>query len=64
MILMVSLYQKDIGELGISPPAIGPNSRAHTDFDFPTHLFQRPGQSGWKICPGRSVSTSFAHSDT
>ena len=38
--------------------------RAHTDFDVLTLLFQRPGQSGLEICPGRSASTSFAHGDT
>jgi isopenicillin N synthase-like dioxygenase len=37
--------------------------RAHTDFDILTLLFQKPGQSGLEICPGRSVSTSFAHGD-
>ena len=38
-------------------------NRPHTDFDVLTLLFQRPGQSGLEICPGRSVSTSFAHGD-
>jgi len=37
--------------------------RAHTDFDVLTLLFQRPGQSGLEICPGRSAYTSFAHGD-
>lgn len=37
--------------------------RAHTDFDVLTLLFQKPEQSGLEICPGRSVSTSFAHRD-
>ena len=39
------------------------NGRAHTDFDVLTMLFQRPGQSGLEICPGREASTSFAHGD-
>jgi isopenicillin N synthase-like dioxygenase len=37
---------------------------AHTDWDFLTLLFQKAGQSGLEICPGREVSTSFGHGDT
>jgi isopenicillin N synthase-like dioxygenase len=37
---------------------------AHVDWDFVTLLFQRPGQSGLEICPGREASTSFALNDT
>ena len=36
---------------------------AHTDFDVLTLLFQKQRQSGLEICPGRGVSTSFAHDD-
>lgn len=32
---------------------------AHADWDLVTLLFQRPGQSGLEICPGREVVTSF-----
>lgn len=32
---------------------------AHVDWDFITLLFQRAGQSGLEICPGREASTSF-----
>jgi isopenicillin N synthase-like dioxygenase len=36
---------------------------AHTDWSFLTHLFQRPGQSGLDICPGREVFTEFGRGD-
>ena len=32
--------------------------------DFLTLLFQKAGQSGLEICPGREVSTSFGYGDT
>jgi isopenicillin N synthase-like dioxygenase len=37
---------------------------AHTDWDLLTLLFQKEGQSGLEICPGRDVSTSFGYGDT
>jgi isopenicillin N synthase-like dioxygenase len=37
---------------------------AHTDFDVLTLLFQRPGEDGLELCPGRAASTEFAHGDT
>ncbi|KAJ9617127.1 hypothetical protein H2200_000848 [Cladophialophora chaetospira] len=37
---------------------------AHTDWDLLTLLFQKEGQSGLEICPGREASTSFGHGDT
>ncbi|KAK5048660.1 hypothetical protein LTR84_005751 [Exophiala bonariae] len=37
---------------------------AHTDWDLLTLLFQKEGQSGLEICPGREVSTSFGYGDT
>ena len=37
---------------------------AHTDWDLLTLLFQKTGQSGLEICPGREASTQFAHGDT
>lgn len=37
---------------------------AHTDWDFVTLLFQKAGQSGLEICPGRETSTSFGIGDT
>ncbi len=36
---------------------------AHADWDFLTLLFQKSGQSGLEICPGREVSTSFGYGD-
>eukprot|EP00271_Cylindrocystis_brebissonii_P011917 TRINITY_DN29940_c0_g1_i1.p1 TRINITY_DN29940_c0_g1~~TRINITY_DN29940_c0_g1_i1.p1 ORF type:complete len:328 (-),score=89.42 TRINITY_DN29940_c0_g1_i1:1217-2200(-) len=33
---------------------------AHTDFDTLTLLFQRVGQDGLEVCPGRNVSTEYA----
>ncbi|KAH8679586.1 oxoglutarate/iron-dependent oxygenase [Tricladium varicosporioides] len=37
---------------------------AHVDWDFITLLFQRAGQSGLEICPGREASTAFGIGDT
>jgi isopenicillin N synthase-like dioxygenase len=37
---------------------------AHVDWDFLTLLFQRPGQSGLEICPGREVFTEHGLGDT
>ncbi|KAL7625282.1 hypothetical protein AAE478_004498 [Parahypoxylon ruwenzoriense] len=37
---------------------------AHADWDFVTLLFQRPGQSGLEICPGREAFTEFGLGDT
>ena len=36
---------------------------AHVDWDFITLLFQRAGQSGLEICPGREASTAFGMGD-
>lgn len=36
----------------------------HADWDFLTLLFQRPGQSGLEICPGREVFTEYGLGDT
>ncbi|KAK8237576.1 hypothetical protein IWZ00DRAFT_518988 [Phyllosticta capitalensis] len=35
----------------------------HADWGFLTLLFQRTGQSGLEICPGREVSTDFGYGD-
>ncbi|EMC95724.1 hypothetical protein BAUCODRAFT_499654 [Baudoinia panamericana UAMH 10762] len=37
---------------------------AHADWDLLTLLFQRPGESGLEICPGREVVTSFGYGDS
>ena len=37
---------------------------AHTDFDVLTLLFQREGEGGLEVCPGRKASTEFGHGDT
>ncbi|KAF2173613.1 hypothetical protein M409DRAFT_48564 [Zasmidium cellare ATCC 36951] len=37
---------------------------AHADWDLLTLLFQRPGESGLEICPGREAVTSFGMGDT
>ncbi|GAW12721.1 hypothetical protein ANO14919_020910 [Xylariales sp. No.14919] len=37
---------------------------AHTDWGLLTLLFQRPGESGLEICPGRDVFTEFGLGDT
>ncbi|KAI8578606.1 hypothetical protein K450DRAFT_281655 [Umbelopsis ramanniana AG] len=36
---------------------------AHTDFDTLTLLFQKPGENGLEVCPGREASTDFAVGD-
>lgn len=36
---------------------------AHADWDFLTLLFQKEGQSGLEICPGREVVTEFGIED-
>lgn len=36
---------------------------AHCDWDLLTLVFQRPGQSGLEICPGRESVTNFAIGD-
>ena len=37
---------------------------AHVDWDFITLLFQRAGQSGLEICPGREATSEFGIGDT
>lgn len=37
---------------------------AHTDFDCLTLLFQRSGDHGLEVCPGRDAHTDFAIGDT
>lgn len=37
---------------------------AHTDFDCLTLLFQRSGDHGLEVCPGREAHTDFAIGDT
>jgi isopenicillin N synthase-like dioxygenase len=36
---------------------------AHTDWDFVTLLFQKAGQSGLEICPGREATSTFGRDD-
>lgn len=36
---------------------------AHTDYDCLTLLFQRTGEDGLEVCPGREVHTSFGMGD-
>ncbi|KAK6461679.1 hypothetical protein DFJ63DRAFT_314309 [Scheffersomyces coipomensis] len=36
---------------------------AHTDFDCLTLLFQRTGDHGLEVCPGREAHTDFGYSD-
>ncbi|KAK6505126.1 hypothetical protein TWF481_007048 [Arthrobotrys musiformis] len=36
---------------------------AHTDYDFLTLLFQRTGEDGLEVCPGRDCYTSFGMGD-
>jgi len=52
----------------LDPNAPVPNTHhragAHTDWDLVTLLFQRPGENGLEICPGRDVVTEFGLGDT
>ncbi|GAA5866632.1 hypothetical protein JCM1840_002412 [Sporobolomyces johnsonii] len=44
----------------------GPNyfcAGAHADFNVLTLLFQRAGQDGLEVCPGRAISTDFGYGD-
>lgn len=52
-------------EVDSSGPVSGDYYRAgpHVDWDFITLLFQRAGQSGLEICPGREVSTDHGFGD-
>ena len=36
---------------------------AHTDFDTLTMLFQRVGQGGLEVCPGREATSEFGSAD-
>ncbi|OAA65690.1 oxoglutarate/iron-dependent oxygenase [Niveomyces insectorum RCEF 264] len=49
---------------GSAPTEIYHRAGAHADWGFLTLLFQRPGQSGLEICPGREAVTEFALNDT
>ncbi|KAI7458795.1 Clavaminate synthase-like protein [Hortaea werneckii] len=46
------------------PPETFYRAGAHADWDLLTLLFQRPGQSGLEICPGREAVTTFGMGDT
>lgn len=47
-----------------TPPAVYHRAGAHADWGFLTLLFQRPGQGGLEICPGRDAVTEFGLGDT
>jgi isopenicillin N synthase-like dioxygenase len=49
----------------VEPPTPEGYYRAgeHADWDFVTLLFQRPGQSGLEICPGREMFTQYGIGD-
>ena len=51
------------GDVDLSPGARF-RAGAHTDFDVLTLLFQRVGEGGLEVCPGRTASTEFGHGDT
>ncbi|PTU24611.1 hypothetical protein P175DRAFT_0528108 [Aspergillus ochraceoroseus IBT 24754] len=56
------------GYNGYTPPPIPPHilpalRDAHADWDLLTLLFQKAGQSGLEICPGREVVTEFGIGD-
>jgi len=39
------------------------SSSAHADFDVLTLLFQREGQDGLEVCPGKDITTEFGKGD-
>ncbi|GAA5904977.1 hypothetical protein JCM8208_007649, partial [Rhodotorula glutinis] len=39
------------------------NNSAHADFDVLTLLFQREGQDGLEVCPGKDITTEFGRGD-
>ncbi|KAL1888870.1 hypothetical protein Sste5346_009254 [Sporothrix stenoceras] len=49
---------------GSAPTEVYHRAGAHADWDLLTLLFQRQGQSGLEICPGREAVTEFALGDT
>jgi isopenicillin N synthase-like dioxygenase len=55
------LHYHDI--TGTQYPASYWRAGAHTDFDCMTMLFQRTGEDGLEVCPGREAHTSFARGD-
>ncbi|KAI1284478.1 oxoglutarate/iron-dependent oxygenase [Xylaria sp. FL0933] len=48
----------------VSVPETYCRGGAHADWDLLTLLFQRPGESGLEICPGRDVFTEYGVGDT
>ncbi|KAK3112056.1 hypothetical protein LTR53_012077, partial [Teratosphaeriaceae sp. CCFEE 6253] len=57
------LHYFEVDKTGGALPASFYRAGAHADWDLLTLLFQRPGQSGLEICPGREVVTSFGMGD-
>lgn len=49
---------------GEGPAEVWHRAGAHADWGLLTLLFQRPGQGGLEICPGREAVTRFALGDT
>ncbi|KAL0032639.1 hypothetical protein WJX77_012233 [Trebouxia sp. C0004] len=58
---MRCLYYHDTSQQKV--PANYWRAGAHTDFDTLTLLFQRSGEKGLEICPGRKAVTEFAIGD-
>lgn len=57
------LHYFEIPELPNPTGEVYHRAGAHADWDLLTLLFQKAGQSGLEICPGREVSTSFGYGD-
>ncbi|KAF8249685.1 Clavaminate synthase-like protein [Wilcoxina mikolae CBS 423.85] len=56
------LHYQDIE--GIEFPQQYWRAGAHTDFDCLTMLFQRTGEDGLEVCPGREAHSDFARGDS
>lgn len=57
------LHYFETPEMPNSTGEIYHRAGAHADFGFLTLLFQKAGQSGLEICPGRELTTSFGYGD-
>ncbi|KAK5117164.1 hypothetical protein LTR85_008932 [Meristemomyces frigidus] len=58
------LHYFEVDKAGGPMPESFYRAGAHADWDLLTLLFQRSGESGLEICPGREVVTSFGMGDT
>ncbi|KAH6638452.1 hypothetical protein C7974DRAFT_161146 [Boeremia exigua] len=58
------LHYRELPQLPNANGEIFHRAGAHADWGMLTMLFQKAGQSGLEICPGRELSTSFGYGDS